>query len=73
MQLSVATIVGGATVSEAEALRFFQVGARGILRKAADPDIFRACLTAVSQGNTWGWKMQFSAITPHATAIRAPT
>jgi len=69
MQLSVATIVWGATVSEAEALRFFQVGARGILRKTADPEMFRACLTAVSQGNTW---MEDAVFRDHAPRDRYP-
>ena len=69
MQLSVSTIVWGATVSEAEALRFFQVGARGILRKTADPEMFRACLTAVSQGNTW---MEDAVFRDHAPRDRYP-
>ena len=69
MQFSVATIVWGATISEAEALRFFQVGARGILRKTADPEMFRACLTAVSQGNTW---MEDAVFHDHAPRDRYP-
>jgi two-component system nitrate/nitrite response regulator NarL len=67
MQLSVASIVWGTTVSEAEALRFFQVGARGILRKTATPEMFRACLTAVSQGNTW---MEDAVFRDHAPRDR---
>jgi two-component system, NarL family, nitrate/nitrite response regulator NarL len=53
MRLAVATVVWGTTITEAEALRFFQVGARGILRKTADPAMLRTCLAAVCQGNTW--------------------
>ncbi len=53
MRQSVATVVWGTTVTEAEALRFFQVGARGILRKTATPEMLRTCLSSVGQGNTW--------------------
>lgn len=48
-----APVVWGTAVSEAEALRLLQAGARGILRKTATPDVLLACLRAVSAGNTW--------------------
>jgi DNA-binding NarL/FixJ family response regulator len=47
------SIIWGNTVSEAEALRFLQHGARGILRKTADVDNLIACLRAVGTGTTW--------------------
>ncbi len=46
-------IIWGATVTESEALKFLQVGARGILRKTADPGVVLACLRAVSAGSNW--------------------
>jgi DNA-binding NarL/FixJ family response regulator len=48
-----AAIVWGNSISEAEALRFFQIGARGIVRKTADLATLLNCLRAVRAGTTW--------------------
>ena len=48
-----AVVVWGMSVTEAEALRFLQSGAKGIVRKSADIGTVLACLRAVSQGRSW--------------------
>lgn len=48
-----AVVVWGVSMTEAEALRFLQAGARGIVRKTAGADVLVACLEAVSQGRSW--------------------
>jgi two-component system, NarL family, nitrate/nitrite response regulator NarL len=48
-----AVVVWGLSITEAEALRFIQLGAKGILRKSADTVTILACLRAVAQGKTW--------------------
>lgn len=48
-----ACIVWGNSISEAEALRFFQIGARGIVRKTAELGTLLNCLRTVSSGTTW--------------------
>ena len=48
-----AIVVWGLSISEAEALRFLQIGAKGIIRKTADRSTLMACLDAVSQGSSW--------------------
>lgn len=49
----VATIVWGSTFSEAEALRYLQAGATGVLRKTATLGALLECLQTVQRGNTW--------------------
>ena len=49
----VVVIVWGAAMTEAEALRLLQVGARGILRKSASLELISSCLRAVAGGSTW--------------------
>ena len=46
-------VVWGASVTEAEALRFMQAGARGILRKTATIPVLLACLRTVAAGRSW--------------------
>ena len=46
-------VIWGASLTEAEALRFLQAGARGILRKTAEITVVVACLRTVSQGRSW--------------------
>ncbi len=46
-------VIWGVSVSEAEALRFLQAGARGILRKTAATPMVVACLRAVGAGRSW--------------------
>lgn len=46
-------VVWGVSVTEAEALRFLQAGARGILRKTASISVVTACLKTVALGRSW--------------------
>jgi two-component system nitrate/nitrite response regulator NarL len=48
-----AIVIWGASVTEAEALRFLQAGARGILRKTAPIPSILACLRTVAAGRSW--------------------
>ena len=48
-----AVVIWGMSITEAEALRFLQAGAKGIVRKSADTATVLACLRAVSQGRSW--------------------
>jgi len=48
-----AIVIWGVSVSEAEALRFLQAGARGILRKTAGIPVVLACLRTVALGRSW--------------------
>lgn len=48
-----AVVVWGMSVTEAEALRFLQSGAKGIIRKSANIPTVLACLRAVSLGRSW--------------------
>ena len=53
LNFPVETIIWGGSITEAEALRFLQAGARGIVRKTADPDTLCACIRAVAHGSSW--------------------
>jgi len=46
-------VVWGVSISEAEALRFIQGGARGILRKTTAIPVVLACLRTVAAGRSW--------------------
>ena len=46
-------VIWGVSVSEAEALRFLQAGARGILRKTAAVGVVLACIRTVAAGRSW--------------------
>ena len=48
-----AIVVWGMALSEAEALRFLQSGAAGVIRKTAPVDVLLACLRTVAEGETW--------------------
>ena len=48
-----AAVVWGVGISEPEALRLLQAGAKGVLRRTADADTLVTCLRAVTSGNTW--------------------
>jgi two-component system nitrate/nitrite response regulator NarL len=52
-ELHTAIVIWGVSVSEAEALRFLQAGARGILRKTAAIPVVLACLRTVAMGRSW--------------------
>jgi two-component system nitrate/nitrite response regulator NarL len=46
-------VIWGVSVTESEALRFLQAGARGILRKTAGLTTVLACLRSVAAGRSW--------------------
>ena len=48
-----APVVWGSGITESEALRLLQAGARGILRRTSEPEAMLTCLRAVTAGNTW--------------------
>ena len=48
-----ATVIWGISVSEAEALRFLQGGAKAIIRKTAEVDKLISCLRTVAEGGSW--------------------
>lgn len=50
---AIAPVVWGVSITEAEALRFIQAGAKGIIRKAADLESVLICLRSVAAGATW--------------------
>lgn len=51
--LPTSTVVWGPGISESEALRFLQAGARGILRRSSEPEMLLTCLRTVVAGSTW--------------------
>ena len=59
-----AVVVWGMSVTEAEALRFLQAGAKGIIRKSAEIATVLGCLRCVAQGRSW---MQDSVFRESAT------
>ena len=46
-------VVWGVSMTEAEALRFLQAGASGIVRKGADLRTIMACIHTVASGRNW--------------------
>jgi two-component system nitrate/nitrite response regulator NarL len=50
---SPAITVWGVSMTEAEALRLLQAGAKGIVRKTADLDSLLTCLCTVASGRSW--------------------
>jgi len=48
-----AVVVWGMSITEAEALRFLQAGAKGIIRKSAENATVLSCLRCVAQGRSW--------------------
>jgi len=65
----VGIVVWGVSVTEAEALRFLQAGARGILRKSAGVVAVLSCLRAVAAGRSW---MEDSVFRDTSRAERYP-
>jgi two-component system nitrate/nitrite response regulator NarL len=49
----VGIVIWGVSVTEAEALRFLQAGARGILRKTAVVSVVLSCLRTVAEKRSW--------------------
>jgi two-component system nitrate/nitrite response regulator NarL len=50
---TIAPIVWGLNLSEAEALRMLQAGALGVVRKTATTEALLECIRAAAAGNTW--------------------
>jgi two-component system, NarL family, nitrate/nitrite response regulator NarL len=50
---STVVVVWGTSMHGAEAVRFMQSGARGVIRKTADLDSMLDCLQVVASGGTW--------------------
>jgi len=50
---SSSAVVWGISITEAEALRLLQIGARGVVRKATEPMTLLACLRAAAEGQSW--------------------
>jgi len=48
-----AVVVWGSPMNGAEAVRFMQSGARGVMRKTAELDSMIECMQAVASGRTW--------------------
>ncbi len=48
-----AVVVWGSSMTDAEALRLVQAGAKGVVRKAVKPDTLAACLRSAGRGATW--------------------
>jgi DNA-binding NarL/FixJ family response regulator len=48
-----APVIWGMGLTESEALRFLQAGARGVLRRTSEPETLVTCLRSVTAGNTW--------------------
>jgi two-component system nitrate/nitrite response regulator NarL len=63
-------VIWGMSISEAEALKFLQCGARGIVRKSADLDSLLACLRAVAAGRSWMQDSVFREAVPQDSPMR---
>ncbi len=48
-----APVVWGSNLTESEALRLLQAGARGILRRSAEPRTLLTCLNTITTGTSW--------------------
>jgi two-component system, NarL family, nitrate/nitrite response regulator NarL len=51
--LKTAPVVWGTGITESEALRLLQAGARGVLRRTSELQTLIVCLRSVTTGNTW--------------------
>jgi DNA-binding NarL/FixJ family response regulator len=64
-----AVIIWGVSMTEAEALRFLQAGARGIVRKTAELGALLSCIRTVAGGRSW---MEDSVFRDSVRAERYP-
>lgn len=64
-------VIWGNSITEAEALRFLQAGARGIVRKSAELNILLTCLRAVAEGRSWMQDSVFRETVPSDIRTRA--
>jgi two-component system nitrate/nitrite response regulator NarL len=51
--VTTAPVIWGVGITESEALRLLQAGARGVLRRTSEPETLVTCLRSVTAGNTW--------------------
>ncbi len=65
-----AVVVWGMSITEAEALRFLQAGAKGIIRKSADTETVLSCLRAVAVGRSWMQDSVFREATTMEAQLR---
>ncbi len=65
-----AVVVWGMSITEAEALRFLQAGAKGIIRKSADNSTVLSCLRCVAQGRSWMQDSVFRDVSAQEMQIR---
>jgi two-component system nitrate/nitrite response regulator NarL len=65
----IGVVIWGVSVTEAEALRFLQAGARGILRKTAVVSVVLSCLRTVAEKRSW---MEDSVFRDSARSDRYP-
>jgi len=65
-----AVVVWGMSITEAEALKFLQAGAKGIVRKSAETNTVLACLRAVAQGRSWMQDSVFREAASVETQVR---
>jgi len=63
-------VIWGMSITEAEALKFLQSGARGIVRKSADLDSLLACFRAVAAGRSWMQDSVFREAVPQDSPLR---
>jgi len=68
-QAAPAITVWGVSMTEAEALRLLQAGAKGIVRKTADLESILSCLRTVASGKSW---MEDSVLRDSARQERYP-
>lgn len=68
--VTAAPVVWGTGITEAEALRILQAGARGIVRRTAQPETLLTCLRAVTSGVTWMEEGIFGATSEKLTRPR---
>jgi DNA-binding NarL/FixJ family response regulator len=52
-QPAAAVVVWCSAVSEVDAIRFLQAGAKGVVRKTAPLDELMSCIRSVAEGGTW--------------------
>jgi len=65
-------ILWSAAMTEAEALRFLQAGAMGVIRKTAPLDMLLRCIETVHAGNTWMEDQILQAVARPIRMARSP-
>jgi two-component system nitrate/nitrite response regulator NarL len=68
---SVNVVVWGHGIAEPDALRMLQAGAKGVLRKTANPATMVDCMRAVCEGQTW-MEEQIFGEDPRSVTGRSP-